>query len=53
MTLDGTRRTLTGNKLTEHDKGIAAIVAAIRELMRPAEPIRRRIGFTADLLDKG
>jgi len=39
-----------GNKLTEHDKAIAAILAAIRELMRPAEPVRRGIGFTADLV---
>ncbi len=36
-------------RLTEHDKAIAAILAAIRELMRPPEPQRRGIGFTADL----
>lgn len=39
-------------KLTEHDKAIAAILAAIRELMRPPEPQRRGIGFTADLFRK-
>lgn len=39
-------------RLTEHDKAIAAILAAIRELMRPPEPQRRGIGFTADLLRK-
>lgn len=39
-------------RLTEHDKAIAAILAAIRELMRPPEPPRRGIGFTADLLRK-
>lgn len=35
-------------RLTEHDEAIAAILTAIRELMRPAEPKRRGIGFTAD-----
>ena len=41
-----------GKKLTEHDKAIAAILVAIRELMRPAEPVRRGIEFTVDLLGK-
>jgi hypothetical protein len=36
-------------KLTEHDQAIAAILLAIRELMHPAPPKRRPIGFTADL----
>jgi len=36
-------------KLTEHDQAIAAILAAIRELMNPPAPKRRGIGFTADL----
>lgn len=40
-------------KLIDHDEAIAAILAAIRELMRPAEPQRRGIGFTADLARKG
>ena len=35
-------------KLTEHDAAIAAILAAIRELMNSPPPKRRRIGFTAD-----
>jgi hypothetical protein len=39
-------------KLTEHDKAIAAILSAIRELMNPPEPKRRGIGFTADLEEK-
>lgn len=39
-------------RLTEHDKAIAAILAAIRELMLPPEPQRRGIGFTANLLRK-
>jgi hypothetical protein len=36
-------------KLTEHDQAIAAILAAIRELMNPPAPKRHGIGFTADL----
>ena len=36
-------------KLTIHDKAIAAILSAIRELMVPSPPRRRGIGFTADL----
>jgi ORF6N domain len=36
-------------KLTEHDQAIAAILAAIRDLMNPPAPKRRGIGFTADL----
>jgi hypothetical protein len=37
------------SKITGHDPANAAILAAIRELMRPAELQRRGIGFTADL----
>jgi hypothetical protein len=42
-------------KLTEHDRAIGAILAAIRELMHPkaSVPKRRPIGFTADLEEKG
>ena len=38
-------------KLTEQDRAIGAILAAIRELMHPKVPVpkRRAIGFTADL----
>ena len=36
-------------RLTEHDRTIAAILSAIRELMNPPAPKRRPIGFTADL----
>ena len=36
-------------KLAAHDESIAAILAAIRELMNPPHPKRRSIGFTADL----
>jgi hypothetical protein len=39
-------------KLTIHDEAIAAILAAIRQLMHPPIPKRRPIGFTADLRDK-
>ena len=39
-------------KLTEHDKAIAAILSAIRELMNPPPPKKRGIGFTADLEGK-
>jgi len=39
-------------KLTTHDAAIAAILSAIRELMRPTPPRRRGIGFTADLDEK-
>jgi hypothetical protein len=38
-------------KLTSHDEAIAAILAAIRELMSPPAPKRRAIGFTADFGD--
>ena len=38
-------------KLTEHDEAIAAILSAIRELMRPQDRPRRGIGFTAKLAD--
>jgi hypothetical protein len=36
-------------KLTTHDKAIAAILSAIRQLMNPPTPARRPIGFTANL----
>jgi hypothetical protein len=41
-------------KLTEHDRAMGAILAAIRELMHPKAtvPKRRPIGFTADLEEK-
>lgn len=39
-------------KLTEHDKTIAHILAAIRALMKQPEPRHRGIGFTADLESK-
>ncbi len=39
-------------KLASHDEAIAAILSAIRELMNPAMPKHRSIGFTADLDEK-
>jgi hypothetical protein len=36
-------------KLASHDQAIVGILAAIRQLMNPAAPKRRGIGFTADL----
>jgi hypothetical protein len=39
-------------KLVAHDKAIAAILSAIRELMQPPVPKRRGIGFTADMDSK-
>jgi hypothetical protein len=36
-------------KLQGRDEAIAAVLSAIRELMKPAEPTRRGIGFTADV----
>jgi ATP-dependent Clp protease ATP-binding subunit ClpA len=36
-------------KLLRHDEAIAAMLSAIRDLMTPAVPKRRGIGFTADL----
>ena len=39
-------------RLAAHDEAIAAILSAIRELMNPAAPKRRGIGFTADLEEK-
>jgi hypothetical protein len=39
-------------KLTTHDEAIAAILAAIRQLMHPPVPKRRPIGFTVDLQEK-
>jgi hypothetical protein len=38
-------------KLTTHDEAIAAMLSAIRELMKPP-PRRRGVGFTADLNEK-
>lgn len=40
-------------RLTEHDRAIAAILSAIRELMHVPAPKRRPIGFTADLEENG
>jgi DnaJ-domain-containing protein 1 len=37
------------HKLKNHDDAIAAILSAIRQLMNPANPKRRGIGFTAKL----
>jgi hypothetical protein len=37
------------SKLTRHDEAIAAMLSAIRELMKPAPAVQRGIGFTADL----
>lgn len=39
-------------KLAAHDKAIAAILSAIRELMRLAAPKHRGIGFTTDIRAK-
>ena len=39
-------------KLATHDEAIAAMLAAIRELMHATPPKRRPIGFTADLNEK-
>ena len=36
-------------KYKHHDNAIAAILSAIRELMKPPTPKRRGIGFTAKL----
>jgi ORF6N domain len=36
-------------KLADHDQAITAILSAIRQLMNPATPKRRGIGFTAKL----
>ena len=36
-------------KLASHDQAIVGILSAIRQLMKPPEPKRRGIGFTADL----
>jgi hypothetical protein len=38
-----------GKKLATHDEAIAAMLSAIRGLMKPPHPKRRGIGFTADL----
>jgi hypothetical protein len=37
------------SKYKHHDKAIAAMLSAIRQLMRPENEKRRGIGFTADL----
>lgn len=39
-------------RLTDHDKAIAAILSAIRQLMGPPPAKRRGIGFTADIENK-
>ena len=39
-------------RLDKNDTVIAAILAAIREIMNPPAPKRRGIGFTADLSEK-
>ncbi len=39
-------------RLETHDDAIAAILSAIRELVRTPAPRRRAIGFTADLQEK-
>jgi hypothetical protein len=36
-------------KLTTHDRAIVAMLSAIRQLLKPARPERRPIGFTANL----
>jgi len=36
-------------KLVGHDQAIAAVLSAIRELMKPAPAAQRGIGFTADI----
>jgi hypothetical protein len=36
-------------KLATHDETIAAVLSAIRELMKPPQSKRRSIGFSADL----
>jgi hypothetical protein len=41
--------TRLNRKLAEHDETIAAVLSAIRQLMNPAPPKRRGIGFTAKL----
>jgi hypothetical protein len=37
------------NKLTAHDRAIAAILSEIRQLTNPPTPKQRPIGFTASL----
>ncbi len=39
-------------KLATHDEAIAAILSAIRQLMNSPAPMRRPVGFTADLSKK-
>jgi hypothetical protein len=36
-------------KLSTHDQAIVAMLSAIRQLLKPARPQRRPIGFTANL----
>jgi hypothetical protein len=38
-------------RLASHDEAIVGILSAIRQLMKPPDPKRRGIGFTADLRD--
>ena len=38
-----------GNKLTAHDRAIAAILSEIRQLTNPPTPKQRPSGFTANL----
>lgn len=33
------------NRLDTHDRAINQIITAIKQLMKPAAPVRRRIGF--------
>lgn len=37
------------SRLIGHDKAIAAILTAIRQLMAPSAPKKSSIGFTADI----
>lgn len=39
-------------KLATHDEAIAAMLSAIRQLMKPPVPTRRGIGFTASIDEK-
>ncbi|MCX7148656.1 MAG: ORF6N domain-containing protein [Rhodocyclales bacterium] len=39
-------------KLSSHDQAIAGLIDAIRQLMAPATPARRGIGFTANIDSK-
>lgn len=39
-------------KLSSHDQAIAGLIDAIRQLMNPPTPVRRGIGFTANIDSK-